>query len=97
MSPRPAPGAPRPLSPLRAVALFVIVSIAAPHAQTLQGTIARNNEPADAGATETRGSTVQLLLKQRASQEEYRAPAACSCSWAALRSFRWDSRSRVSR
>ena len=66
MSPRPAPGAPRPLSPLRAVALFVIVSIAAPHAQTLQGTIARNNEPADAGATETRGSTVQLLVGRSA-------------------------------
>ena len=38
MSPRPASGAPRPLSPLRAVALFVIVSMAAPHAQSLQGT-----------------------------------------------------------
>ena len=46
MSPRPASGAPRPLSPLRAVALFVIVSMAAPHAQSLQGTLARNNEPA---------------------------------------------------
>ncbi len=66
MSPRPASGAPRPMSPLRAVALFVIVSIAAPHAQTLQGTIARNNEPADAGATETRGSTVQLLVGRSA-------------------------------
>src|SRR5918995_4528923 len=62
MSPRPASGAPRPQSPLRAAALFVIVSMAAPHAQSLQGTLARNNEPAPAAATEPRGSTVQLLV-----------------------------------
>ena len=62
MSPRPAPGAPRPLSPLRAVALFVIVSMAAPHAQSVQGTLAHNNEPAPAAATEARGSTIQLLV-----------------------------------
>src|SRR5215210_3632467 len=62
MRSRPASGAPRPLSPLRAVALFVIVSMAAPQAQTLQGTLARNNEPAAAAATESRGSVVQLLV-----------------------------------
>src|SRR5918993_1259161 len=63
---RPASGAPRPVSPLRAVALFVIVSMAAPHAQTLQGTLARNNEPAAAAATEPRGSVVQLLVGRSA-------------------------------
>src|SRR5215203_3460387 len=62
MRSRPASGAPRPKSPLRAVALFVIVSMAAPHAQTLQGTLARNNEPSAAAATEPRGSIVQLLV-----------------------------------
>ena len=46
MSPRPASGAPRPLSPLRAVALLVTLSMPAPHAQSLQGTIARNSETA---------------------------------------------------
>jgi pilus assembly protein CpaC len=63
---RPASGAPRPKSPLRAVALFVIVSMAAPHAQTLQGTLARNNEPAASAATEPRGSVVQLLVGRSA-------------------------------
>ena len=67
MRSRPAPGAPRPLSPLRAVALFVIVSIAAPHAQTLQGTLARNNEPAAAAATEPRGSTCSCSSAARRS------------------------------
>ena len=66
MRSRPASGAPRPQSPLRAVALFVIVSMAAPHAQTLQGTLARNNEPAAAAATEPRGSVVQLLVGRSA-------------------------------
>jgi pilus assembly protein CpaC len=45
MSLRPASGAPRPQSPLRAVALFVAVTVAAPHAQSLQGALARNSEP----------------------------------------------------
>jgi pilus assembly protein CpaC len=36
--------------------------MAAPHAQMLQGTLARNTEPAAAGATEPRGSMVQLLV-----------------------------------
>jgi pilus assembly protein CpaC len=63
---RPASGAPRPKSPLRAVALFVIVSMAAPHAQTLQGTLARNNEPAAPAATEPGGSVVQLLVGRSA-------------------------------
>jgi pilus assembly protein CpaC len=66
MRSRPASGAPRPQSPLRAVALFVIVSMAAPHAQTLQGTLAHNNEPAAAAATEARGSIVQLLVGRSA-------------------------------
>ena len=62
MSPRPASGAPRPLSPLRAVALFVTLSMAAPHAQSVQGTLARNTEPAPAAGTESHASTVQLLV-----------------------------------
>ena len=36
--------------------------MAAPHAQSVQGTLARNNEPAPAAATESHASTVQLLV-----------------------------------
>jgi pilus assembly protein CpaC len=73
MSRKPASGAPRPQSPLRAVAFFVAISMAAPHAQSLQGALARNGEapspaPSPAGSPAPRpepipdASEVQLLV-----------------------------------
>jgi pilus assembly protein CpaC len=59
---RPASGAPRQNSPLRAVALFVAMSVAAPHAQMLQGTMARASEPAEPAAASTEATEVQLLV-----------------------------------
>jgi len=48
---------------LRAVALFIAVSVAVPHAQSLQGTVARNtNEPAPALSNEAASTEVQLLV-----------------------------------
>lgn len=59
-----ASGAPRPQSPLRATALFVAVMSAAPQAQMLQGTVARNTEASAAAArgVETDVNEVQLLV-----------------------------------
>jgi pilus assembly protein CpaC len=62
MSPRSASGAPRQNRPLRAVALFVTLSIAAPHAQTVQSTLASNSEPAPPARSESESSEVQLLV-----------------------------------
>ena len=62
MSLRPASGAPRPLSPLRAVALLVTLSMAAPHAQSLQSTVARNSETASPAEALSNTGEVQLLV-----------------------------------
>jgi pilus assembly protein CpaC len=62
MTRRPASGAPRQKSPLRAVALIVAMSVAAPHAQMLQGTMARAGEPAAPEASATEATEVQLLV-----------------------------------
>jgi hypothetical protein len=62
MTRRLASGAPRQKSPLRAVALFVAISVAAPHAQMLQGTMARASEPAPPEAAGTEATEVQLLV-----------------------------------
>jgi len=47
---------------LRAVALFVAMSMAAPHAQSLQGVVARNSEPTASAPTPSDTSEVQLLV-----------------------------------
>jgi pilus assembly protein CpaC len=62
MTRRLASGAPRQKRPLRAVALFVAMSVAAPHAQMLQGTMARASEPAMPEAAGTESTEVQLLV-----------------------------------
>jgi pilus assembly protein CpaC len=62
MTRRLASGAPRQKRPLRAVALFVAMSVAAPHAQMLQGTMARASEPAVPEAAGTEATEVQLLV-----------------------------------
>jgi pilus assembly protein CpaC len=62
MNAQPASGAPRLLSPLRATALFMAVMVAAPHAQVLQGTVARAESTPTAAAADPEVSQVQLLV-----------------------------------
>ena len=68
MKSQAASGAPRPLSPARATALMLAVTVAAPHAQAqvLQGTSARSSETSTIAAAsstvEQRPNEVQLLV-----------------------------------
>ena len=65
MNAQHASGAPRLLSPLRATALVMAVAVAAPQAQVMQGTAARNSEspaPAAAGGAEADVNEIQLLV-----------------------------------
>ena len=65
MNAQHASGAPRLLSPLRATALVMAVAVAAPQAQVIQGTAARNSEspaPAASGGAEADVNEIQLLV-----------------------------------
>jgi pilus assembly protein CpaC len=61
-----ASGAPRPKSPLRAAALLMVALTAAPQAQVLQSTVARNSESNAASRVESDISEVQLLVGRSA-------------------------------
>jgi pilus assembly protein CpaC len=61
-----ASGAPRPKSPLRAAALLMAAMTAAPQAQVLQSTVARNSESNAASRVESDVNEVQLLVGRSA-------------------------------